>query len=138
MSRKNMTRVANSKLVACAQRAGLEIEVNKGWTKCYAPGQRKRALGIPNTKSCTIVEIVGFTHEIGVAHPKPPAKTVEQCMDFSGTELSILKDFLTVARDLFASSQPKVEEKPAEQPASEPASPDASSPAEEQPVAAAS
>jgi len=103
MSRKNHTPIAQDKLVLIMQQAGLECKANKGWLKFYPKGQGiKRALGVPTTKQCTIIEIVGFTTAIEgvVPHPKPPAKTVEQMVDFQRDEKLVLRTVFELAKSL--------------------------------------
>lgn len=101
MSRKELTKVEKQKLVAIAEKQGLEIVSKKGWTKCYLPGTKK-ALGIPNTDQVTRVELVGFESEVGVAHPAPPAGTVTQMLDFGQEEQMVLRDFAEACRVLMA------------------------------------
>ena len=101
MARKQMTQVAREDFLKVARYFELDIDERKGFIKCYAPGNggRPPALGIPNTKQVTCVELVGFTHQLGVAHPKPPAKTVEQMMDFTkANEADILHDFMVLCQ----------------------------------------
>lgn len=112
MSRTTLTQVEYSDLIKIANHLGLNVVENKGFTKCYAAGKTKPpALGIPNTTKVTRVELVGFNHAVGIAHPKPPAKTVEQMLDFSkASQADILKDFLQVARHVANSAGARVVE----------------------------
>jgi hypothetical protein len=99
MSRIELTQVERSSFLKVAEHFGLNIVENKGFTKCYAPGKSKPpALGIPNTRQVTRIELVGFEHQLAVAHPQPPAKTVTQMLDFSKVnESDILHDFMAMA-----------------------------------------
>ena len=125
MAIRNVTQVEGTDFVKIAQRLGLDIKVNKGFTKCYRPGSVHIGVGIPNTKMVTRVELVGFTHPLGIAHPRPPAKTVEQMMDFSKDRKQILQDFYQIcAEGLLGASLDS----------SSPASPVASSPVTEEAV----
>lgn len=125
MSRKGLTAVEQEKLVAVANKLGLNVVTRKGFTKVFAPGAtRGAALGIPNTKLVTRVELVGFTSEAGIPHPKPPAKTVEQMLNFGQEEASILGDFYKAAKKLLELPPPPAKEEkaePAEAPAAAPA-----------------
>jgi len=98
MARK-LTQVQHDDLIKIAENLGLEIVENKSFTKCYKPGSRRQAVGVPNTRSVTRVELVGFTHNRGIAHPKPPAKTVEQMLDFDKGLPEILTDFYAVCAE---------------------------------------
>lgn len=123
MSRANHTAVSLAKVQKVMEKAGLECKANKGWLKYHPAGQGiKRAIGVPTTKSVTRVELVGFTHELGVAHPKPPAKTVEQMVDFCQDEKLVLRALWKIASSLAASSKPAPVEEPASPPAEQPAS----------------
>lgn len=103
MPRKGLTAVEKTKLEALARRAGLNVISKRGWTKCYLPGQDKgKAIGIPNTEKVTRVEIVGFTSPLGIKHPKPPANTVEQMLNFEQAEALILENFKDLCRELMA------------------------------------
>jgi hypothetical protein len=101
MSRKGLTQVQFEKFVKTAQQAGLTLVSKGGWTKAFPPGQtRGKSLGIPNTKLVTRVELVGFENELAVAHPKSPAATVTQVINFVQDEKLILRDFYKVAKFL--------------------------------------
>ena len=94
MARKNLTQVEQAELLQIAEAQGLSVVANKGFIKVFGTGQhRPPALGIPTTKLVTRVELVGFEHPIAVAHPKPPAKTVTQVLDFSKPRECVLEDF---------------------------------------------
>ena len=105
MARK-VTAVKIEKFLATAEKLGMSVKQNKGWTKVFpANGSVKRSLGIPNTKSITRIELVGFeSAEFGVAHPKPPAATVTQMLDFAQDEKLILRAFYKVAKSLCESA----------------------------------
>lgn len=96
MARKGLTVVAYAALLEVAQSLNLNVVKKGGWTKCFAPGHTKgAALGIPNTekKGVTRVELVNFTHEDAVAHPKPSAGSVTGMIDFAQDEKLILNTF---------------------------------------------
>lgn len=99
MSRANCTPVEGTDFVKIAQHLGLEIVVRHGFTKCYRPGSRHVGVGISNSRMITLVELVGFTHPLAVKHPKPPAKTVEQMVDFSKDRATILQDFYRICAE---------------------------------------
>lgn len=118
MSRKGLTGVKQEKFVIIVQRLGMDIKPNRGWLKCSPKGAGiKRSVGIPTTKSVTRIELIGFTHELAVAHPKPPAKTVEQMIDFAQDEKLILQNFYLVCKHLCAAHGVKAEGEQAQAPA---------------------
>ena len=96
---RNRTQIEGTDFVKIAQHCGLDIVPNKGWTKCYRPGSKRIGVGIPNTKQVTRIELVGFTHPHGVAHPKPPAKTVEQELNWNGDRKEVLQRFYEVCKE---------------------------------------
>lgn len=96
---RNRTQIDGSDFVKVAQHLGLEIVVNKGWTKCYRPGSRHVGVGIPNTRQVTRIELVGFEHALGTAHPKPPAKTVTQELGWHEDRKQVLQAFYTVCKE---------------------------------------
>jgi hypothetical protein len=110
MSRKGLTKVEQSKIVAIMDRAGLECKANAGFLKFHKAGAGiRRSLGVPTTKSVTRVELVGFESTTGtVAHPKPPAATVTQMVDFAQDEKLVLKAIWDLASTL-ASFEAEVE-----------------------------
>jgi hypothetical protein len=99
MSRKNHTKVKQSAFLAIAEKHGLSVLTKKGEVKVFVDS-KKRSMGIPATADVTRIELVGFEHEVGINHPKPPAKTVTQMLDFTKTEPEILHDFVVVAKHL--------------------------------------
>jgi hypothetical protein len=101
MARK-LTQVSFPKFIKTAEKLGMTVSTKKGWTKVFpANGSVKRSLGIPNTKLVTRIELIGFeSTEFGVAHPKPPASTVTQMLDFGQDEKLILRAFFKVAKSL--------------------------------------
>lgn len=99
MSRSNKTQVERSEFLKVIESLGLNVVERKGFIKVFAAGKnRPPAIGIQNSAKVTLVELVGFEHPVGVAHPKPPASTVSQMLDFSKADVAdILKDFIQVA-----------------------------------------
>ena len=97
--KKNVTYVSLAKLLAVAEHIGLTIEPQKGFVKLTAGGNEDRAMYLGNTKGCGRIDISGFRHELGSAHPAPPTSRVEQCIDMSQDEVSILKAFRRIAQD---------------------------------------
>jgi len=123
MARKGLTQVQFEKFVQTAEKAGLSLITKGGWTKAYPAGKtRGPALGIPNTKQVTRIELVAFESEVGIAHPKPPAATVTQMLNFEQDEKLVLRDFYRAAKYLasLVEAEPAVTETPAEAPAAEP------------------
>ena len=116
MSRKGLTKVSQEKFLKICEKVGLTVVSNKGWVKCYAPGNTKGlSLGIPQTDDVTRVELVRFTApeelaSVVVPHPKPPAKTVEQMIDFSVEEKLILRAFYKLASHIKATHEAKLAE----------------------------
>jgi hypothetical protein len=99
--RKGLTSVKAEQFKQIGEKLGMTIVAKKGWTKFFPAGHEKgAALGVPNTAQVTRVELVGFTHETGIPHPKPPAKTVEQMLNFEQPEQMILADFNKAAKHL--------------------------------------
>lgn len=126
---RNVTVVAQSKVEAIATKLGLNISKKTNETKVYG-ATLSQAIAIPNTKGgATRIYCVGFNPTIGtVAHPKPPAKTVEVMFDHTLPEKELLSAIFKAAKVL-ASSMPKppkaaspapteVASTPVEQPAS--------------------
>jgi hypothetical protein len=132
MARKGVERIAFEKFEKIAKQLGMVIVTKKGWTKFYAPGTdaaktvRKPCLGVPNTKSVTIVELVNFEHELAVAHPKPAAESVRGMINFAQDAKLVLRDTYKVAKALCEAAvapapveEPKAEEPAATEPAAE-------------------
>jgi hypothetical protein len=110
--RKDLTSVPKEKFLAAALQLGMVLIPKKGWTKAYPPGHNKgKAIGIPNTEKVSRIEIVGFeSKEVPtVMHPKPPAATVTQMLDFHQEEKDILEDFRELCNELKAMSAPTEE-----------------------------
>lgn len=127
---RNVTVIAQSKVVAIATQLKLNVSVKTNETKVYG-ASLSQAIAIPNTKGgATRIYLVGFQAKEGtVAHPKPPAKTVTQMFDHSLPEKELLRAIFKAAKAL-ASSLPKPEPKPApEAPASQPVEQPATEPA---------
>lgn len=126
MARK-VTQVKFEKFVKVAEKLGMQVSTKKGETKVFpVGGSAKRSLAIPNTKLVTRIALVGFeSAEFGVTHPKPPAATVTQMLDFTQPELLVTKAFYLTCKALIAQvaaeaaipAEPTVTETPAEQPA---------------------
>ena len=119
MSRQNLTPVAQTKLLAVVEKLGMTIKTNKGWLKVYpSNGCLKKSLGIPTTKTVTRVELVGFEHELAVSHPKPPASTVTQMIDFAQDEKLVLRAFYKTCKHLvdMANKSKEVTSTPASSP----------------------
>jgi len=119
MSRRDHTKIDQSKIVLVMTEAGLECKANGGWLKFHPRGLGiKRSLGVPTTKRVTRVELVGFeSAEAGVvAHPKPPASTVTQMVDFAADEKQVLATLYRLAKSLAA-----LAEQPAPAPEAAPA-----------------
>jgi hypothetical protein len=101
MARKNVTKVKFEKFVRTAEKLGMTVKSNKGFTKVWpANGSIKQSLGIPNTKRVTRVELIGFESELAIAHPAPSAGTVTQMLDFGQDEALILRSFYKVSKAL--------------------------------------
>lgn len=97
--KKNVTYVSLAKLLAVAEHIGLTTETQKGFVKLTSGGNEDRAMYLGNTKGCGRIDISGFTHELGAVHPTPPTSRVEQCIDMSVDEITILKTFRRIAQD---------------------------------------
>ena len=99
MSRTNKTQVERNEFIKVVESLGLNIIERKGFIKVFAAGRnRPPAIGIQNSANVSLVEFVGFEHPVGIVHPKPPAATVTQMLDFSKADVAdILKDFIQVA-----------------------------------------
>lgn len=109
MARK-VTAVKREAFLAICQKLGLCLVDRKGWTKAYKMGEDgkptgKAALGIPMTKSVTRIELVNFEHELAVAHPKPPAGSVTQMVNFEQDEKLILGNFYKIAKEGIAQAK---------------------------------
>lgn len=116
---RNATVIQSSKVLAIAARLGLQVSAKKNETKIYG-ASLSRAIAIPNTKGgATRIYCVGFNPAIGtVAHPKPPAKTVEVMFDHSLPEKELLSAIFKAAKSLSSSlPKPAAKEAPASQPA---------------------
>lgn len=135
------TAIATAKFEAITTKLGFTVKAKAGSFKAWpANGSIKRSLDITTSKKGQTVQVilVGFEAAEGtVSHPKPPASSVTQMIDFSQDEKIVLRSFFKACKALAkmaASSQPAKEEAPASPPAEQPASPEvASSP---EPVAA--
>jgi hypothetical protein len=97
--KKNVTYVALPKLLAVASHLGLQIETQKGFVKLTHGGNEDRAMYLGNTKGCGRIDVSGFLNDLAVAHPTPPTSRVEQCIDMSTDEITILKTFRRVAQE---------------------------------------
>lgn len=112
MARKGMTSVKQESLLEVVQHLGLAVVERKGWLKCYKADEKgqptgKPAIGIPTTKMVTRVELVNFEHPLGVPHPKPPAGSVTQMLNFEQDEKAIRKDLYKVCREGILGAKPK-------------------------------
>ncbi len=97
--KKNVTYVALPKLLAVAAHLGLKSEHQKGFVKLTSGEHEDRAMYLGNTKGCGRIDVSGFRHDLAVSHPAPPTSSVEQCIDMSVDEITILKTFRRVAQD---------------------------------------
>jgi hypothetical protein len=120
------TAIATAKFEAITTKLGFTVKAKAGSFKAYpANGSIKRSVDVTTSKKGQTVQVilVGFESAVGtVAHPKPPASSVTQMIDFSQDEKLVLKAFYSACKALAkmaASSQPKAETK--EEPASTPA-----------------
>jgi hypothetical protein len=112
---RNVTVVDSAKVIAIATKLGLNIKAGKGETKIYGESI-KRSIAIPNTKGgATRIYCVGFAPTIGtVAHPKPPASTVEVMFDHNLVEKVLLSAIYKAAKSLVA--KPAAKPAPSETP----------------------
>jgi hypothetical protein len=114
MARKDHAVIPSSDLIAIAEEYGMKVLNKKTEDKVFVK-TKKQSLGIPKTtKGVTRVELVGFEHPVGVAHPKPPAGTVTQMLDFTKPASEVLKDFRVVCKYLVAEAEVEAEEAEAE------------------------
>lgn len=97
--KKNVTYVSLAKLLAVAEHIGLTTEAQKGFVKLTHGGHEDRAMYLGNTKGCGRIDVSGFLNDLAVAHPAPPTSRVEQCIDMSQDEVTILKTFRRVAQE---------------------------------------
>jgi hypothetical protein len=83
-----------------AEKFGVELkaEPQKGFIKVTGPTP-DRAVYFGNGKTVGRVDLSGFTHELGVQHRDPPTKRVQQMLDFSQDEATILRGFFRVLVD---------------------------------------
>lgn len=117
--------VATSKFELICKKLDLEIKVKSGSFKVWPKsGSIKKSMDITTSKKGQTVQIilVGFESNIGtIPHPKPPADTVTQMLDFSLDEKEVLRNFFLVAKSLVAACPPANKEAPASTPAPAPA-----------------
>lgn len=137
------TAIATAKFEAITTKLGFTVKAKAGSFKAFpANGSIKRSVDITTSKKGQTVQIilVGFEGTEGcIAHPKPPASSVTQMIDFSQDEKLVLKAFFKVCKQLAkmaASSQPAKEQAPASTPASSPAEATTEVAASPEPVAA--
>jgi hypothetical protein len=128
MARKDVTPVKQEALLAVIQKLGMATVARKGWIKCYkadAEGKPtgKPSIGIPTTKMVTRVEFVNFEHDLGVKHPKPPAGSVTQMLNFEQDEKQIIRDLYRVCKEGVLSAKPSKSEEKAVQAEAEHAAP---------------
>jgi hypothetical protein len=123
MSRIGMTQVKQETLLKIMEELGCAIQKRKGWFKCYAPDEKgmptgNKSIGIPTTRFATCVELVRFEHPLAVRHPKPPAGSVTQMLDFAKPENLIRRDLYKITREGLLGQKP-ADEKQREQEARE-------------------
>jgi hypothetical protein len=103
-SKSGSTRVITSKLLAIAEKLGLQLSTRAGWVlACNPTDTRQRLLIHTGKKGTNCVELVSFESKAAITHPCPPAKTMTQMLDFNLTEKEILRNFFKTAK-LLASS----------------------------------
>lgn len=119
--------ISTSKFLAVVQKLGMSAKYKANSIKVWpANGTSKRSLDISTNKHSNTVEVilVGFEAKEGVvSHPKPPAKTVTQMIDFSVSEKLVLRAFFKAAKALClsaAASTPVAAPAAPEAPASQP------------------
>jgi hypothetical protein len=122
---RNVTVVKQDKVLAIAAKLGLSVKVGKGETKIFG-SNIKQSIAVPNTKGgATRIYCVGFAPSQGtVAHPKPPATTVEVMFDHGLDEKFLLSAIYKAAKLLVVKPEtkaaPSAEPTPVEQPVAEP------------------
>lgn len=104
MARQGLTQVDKADLIKVVTKAGLAMVHRKGWIKCYKADEKgmptgKRAIGIPQTDHVTRIELVNFEHPLGVKHPRPPAGSVTQMVDFTQDAKTIKRALWKIIRE---------------------------------------
>lgn len=111
MARKDHAVIAPQDLLDIAEEYGMKVLDSKKTEYKVFVTSKKQSLGFPKTtKGVTRVELVGFEHPVGVAHPKPPAGTVTQMLDFTKPAAEVLKDFRVVCKYLVNEAEQAAEE----------------------------
>jgi len=96
--KKNVNYVQQALVIALAQKMGLSIEPQKGFTKITGVVPN-RAVYPANSKMIGRIDLSGFTHVAGATHPSPPTKRVQQCVDMSKPAPEILRDLYNILKD---------------------------------------
>jgi hypothetical protein len=98
------TAISTSKFEAIVAKHGLVVKAKAGSFKAYPKdGSIKRSLDVTTSKKGQTVQVllVGFEMPEGtIAHPKPPASTVTQMLDFSKDEKLVLRAFFNACKAL--------------------------------------
>lgn len=126
---RQVTVVSHEKVRKIAAQLGLSIKEKSGEYKLFS-GDIKRSIAVPSTKGgATRIYLVGFKIEGEgfVAHPKPPAKTVEVMLDHTLAEKLVLRALYRAAKALAPAA--------AKAPASSPEAPAASPEPQPEPAA---
>lgn len=115
MARQGFTQIPKEELLKVVTKAGLAMVHRKGFIKCYRADENggptgKKAIGIPQTDHVTRIELVNFEHPLGVKHPKPPAGSVTQMVDFTQDAKTIKRMLWKIIREGILEMAPSEEQ----------------------------
>ena len=97
--KKNLTYVNPAKLVAIVQKLNLKLVEQPSQFRVEDPANNRRRMYFGKGKrGVCLVDLSGFTSEHAIAHPKPPTSRVQQMIDFTQDEKSILRAFYLTAK----------------------------------------
>ena len=98
------TSIATAKFELICKKLDLEVKVKAGSFKVWPKGGSiKKSMDITTSKKGQTVQVilVGFESPFGtMVHPKPPAASVTQMLDFSLDEKDVLKSFFLIGKHL--------------------------------------
>jgi hypothetical protein len=105
------TSIDTGKFEAITTKLGFTVKKKAGSFKAWpANGSMKKSVDVNTSKTGQTVQaiLVGFEVEEGtIAHPKPPAKTVTQMIDFSLEEKLVLRSFYKACKSLASLAEVK-------------------------------